>query len=66
MNMQISYLSPPFGPAVFYLKGVTPPEISMGDIFHSIWPFMALQLVALATVMAFPRLALWLPGLMIK
>ena len=66
MNMQISYLSPPFGPAVFYLKGVTPPEISMGDIFHSIWPFMALQVVALAIVMAFPQLALWLPSLMIK
>ncbi len=66
MNMQISYLSPPFGPAVFYLKGVTPPDITIGDIFHSIWPFMALQMVALALVMAFPRLALWLPSLMIK
>jgi tripartite ATP-independent transporter DctM subunit len=66
MNMQISYLSPPFGPAVFYLKGVTPPEITIGDIFHSIWPFMALQVTALAIVMAFPQLALWLPSLMIK
>ena len=66
MNMQISYLSPPFGPAVFYLKGVTPPDITIGDIFHSIWPFMALQVVALAIVMAFPQLALWLPSLMIK
>ena len=66
MNMQISYLSPPFGPAVFYLKGVTPPDITIGDIFHSIWPFMALQVVALVIVMAFPQLALWLPSLMIK
>jgi tripartite ATP-independent transporter DctM subunit len=66
MNMQISYLSPPFGPAVFYLKGVTPPDITIGDIFHSIWPFMALQVVALAIVMTFPQLALWLPGMMIK
>ncbi len=66
MNMQISYLSPPFGPAVFYLKGVTPPEITIGDIFHSIWPFMALQVTALVIVMAFPRIALWLPSLMIK
>ncbi len=66
MNMQISYLSPPFGPAVFYLKGVTPPDITIGDIFHSIWPFMALQIVALGLVMAFPILALWLPSLMIK
>jgi len=66
MNMQISYLSPPFGPAVFYLKGVTPPDITIGDIFHSIWPFMALQVVALVIVMTFPQLALWLPSLMIK
>lgn len=66
MNMQISYLSPPFGPAVFYLKGVTPPDITIGDIFHSIWPFMALQMVALALIMTFPQLALWLPSLMIK
>ena len=66
MNMQISYVSPPFGPAVFYLKGVTPPDITIGDIFHSIWPFLALQVVALLTVMSFPQLALWLPSLMIK
>jgi tripartite ATP-independent transporter DctM subunit len=66
MNMQISYLSPPFGPAVFYLKGVTPPDITIGDIFHSIWPFMALQVAALIIVMMFPALALWLPSLMIK
>jgi tripartite ATP-independent transporter DctM subunit len=66
MNMQISYVSPPFGPAVFYLKGVTPPDITIGDIFHSIWPFMALQVVALFIVISFPQLALWLPSLMIK
>ncbi len=66
MNMQISYLSPPFGPAVFYLKGVTPPDITIGDIFHSIWPFMALQVAALTIVILFPQLALWLPSLMIK
>ena len=66
MNMQISYVSPPFGPAVFYLKGVTPPDITVGDIFHSIWPFMALQFVALLVVILFPQLTLWLPSLMIK
>ncbi len=66
LNMQISYISPPFGPAVFYLKGVAPPEITVGDIFRSVWPFMGLQLAALALVMAFPKLALWLPGLMIR
>ena len=63
MNMQISYLSPPFGPAAFYLKGVAPPEISLQDIYNSLWPFMALQILALAIVMMFPQLALWLPSL---
>ena len=63
MNMQISYLSPPFGPAAFYLKGVAPPEITLQDIYNSLWPFMALQILALAIVMMFPQLALWLPSL---
>jgi tripartite ATP-independent transporter DctM subunit len=65
MNMQISYISPPFGPAAFYLKGASPPEISMGDIFRSVWPFLGLQVIALGLVMAFPQIALWLPQTMI-
>jgi tripartite ATP-independent transporter DctM subunit len=64
MNMQISYISPPFGPAAFYLKGVTPPGITLTDIFRSIWPYMGLQVLALGIVMAFPRVALWLPATM--
>ncbi len=66
MNMQISYISPPFGPAAFYLKGVTPPGITLGDIFRSIWPYIGLQLVALGLVIAFPQIAMWLPGTMAK
>jgi tripartite ATP-independent transporter DctM subunit len=66
MNMQISYVSPPFGPAAFYLKGVTPPDITLGNIFHSIWPYMGLQIVALGLVMSFPQIALWLPGTMAR
>jgi len=66
MNMQISYISPPFGPAAFYLKGVTPPGITLGDIFASIWPYLGLQVVALGLVIAFPPIALWLPGTMAK
>ena len=66
MNMQISYISPPFGPAAFYLKGVTPPGITLGDIFASIWPYLGLQIVALGLVIAFPQIALWLPGTMAK
>jgi len=64
MNMQISYISPPFGPAAFYLKGVTPPGITLTDIFRSIWPYMGLQVIALGLVIAFPQIALWLPGTM--
>jgi len=64
MNMQISYISPPFGPAAFYLKGVTPAGITLGDIFGSIWPYMGLQVIALGLVIAFPEIALWLPRTM--
>jgi len=65
MNMQISYISPPFGPAAFYLKGAAPPNITIGDIFMSVWPFLGLQLIALGLVIAFPSIALWLPQTMI-
>ncbi len=54
MNMQVSFLSPPFGPAAFYLKSVAPPEISLGDIFKSLLPFIALQILAVAILVAFP------------
>jgi TRAP-type mannitol/chloroaromatic compound transport system permease large subunit len=66
MNMQISYISPPFGPAAFYLKGVTPKDVTLTDIFHSIWPYLGLQFVALGIVIAFPQIALWLPGTMAR
>jgi tripartite ATP-independent transporter DctM subunit len=64
MNMQISYISPPFGPAAFYLKGVAPPGITLSDIFRSIWPYLGLQVVALGLVITFPQIALWLPATM--
>ena len=63
MNMQVSYLSPPFGPAAFYLKGVAPPEISLQDIFAGLWPFIILQLTGLMLVLTLPEIALWLPRL---
>ncbi|WLQ16188.1 TRAP transporter large permease subunit [Hahella aquimaris] len=59
MNMQVSFLSPPFGPAAFYLKSVAPKDISLGEIFISLLPFIGLQLIALALLIAFPQLALW-------
>lgn len=64
MNMQISYISPPFGPAAFYLKGVVPKDVALNDIFGSIWPYLVLQFVALGMVISFPQIVLWLPGTM--
>jgi tripartite ATP-independent transporter DctM subunit len=63
MNIQIYMLSPPFGPACFYLKSVAPKDVTLQEIFISILPFIALQIIGLALVMAFPQIALFLPGL---
>ena len=63
MNMQISYLTPPFGPACFYLKGVAPPDISLEDIFKAVIPFILLQILGLLLVLFFPDIAMWLPKL---
>ncbi|KMK66715.1 TRAP transporter large permease subunit [Puniceibacterium sp. IMCC21224] len=54
MNMQVSFLSPPFGPAAFYLKSVAPPDISLTDIFRGFLPFIALQLLALSVLLIWP------------
>ncbi|WP_104399613.1 TRAP transporter large permease [Vibrio penaeicida] len=59
LNMQLSFLTPPFGPAAFYLKSVAPPEISLGMIFKAVIPFIGLQIVALILLIWFPELALW-------
>ncbi|MEQ9139970.1 MAG: TRAP transporter large permease subunit [Algiphilus sp.] len=63
VNMQMSFLSPPFGYALFYLRGVAPPEIPMTDIFKSALPFLFLQIVGLALCMIFPQIITWLPRL---
>ncbi|MEQ8441245.1 MAG: TRAP transporter large permease subunit [Alphaproteobacteria bacterium] len=57
MNMQVSFLSPPFGPAAFYLKSVAPPDISLGEIFKSLLPFIGLQILAVGMLIVFPGLA---------
>ena len=59
LNMQVSFLSPPFGPAAFYLKSVAPKDISLGEIFTSLLPFIALQVFVLSLVISFPELAMW-------
>jgi tripartite ATP-independent transporter DctM subunit len=63
-NLQISFLSPPFGYALFYLKGVAPPEIKTTDIWKSIIPFVGLQATGVALVMIFPQIILWLPSIL--
>jgi len=62
MNLQASFLTPPFGWALFFLKGVAPPQISTRDIYVGVLPFIGLQLVALALLFVFPGLATWLPS----
>lgn len=66
VNMQMSFLSPPFGYALFYIRGVCPPEISMATIFKSSLVFLALQTVGLLLVILIPGLALWLPDLVYR
>ena len=61
MTCQIAYLTPPFGYNLFLMRAFAPPEISMGDIYRSVGPFVLLMLGALVLVMLFPDLALWLP-----
>ncbi len=61
VNMQMSFLSPPFGYALFYLRGVAPPEIPMSEIFKAALPFLGIQLLALIICMIFPEIILWLP-----
>jgi tripartite ATP-independent transporter DctM subunit len=61
LNIQIYFLSPPFGPACFWLKSVAPKDISLQEIFLSVLPFIGLQIVGLILVMSFPQIALWLP-----
>lgn len=64
MNMQISYLTPPFGPACFVLKSVAPPELSLPDIFRGMVPFIMLQAIGLLLVLFIPQIAMWLPNAM--
>ena len=59
MNMQCSYLTPPFGPAAFYLKSVAPPDITLHAIFSGVLPFVLLQAIGLLLVLLFPAIALW-------
>jgi tripartite ATP-independent transporter DctM subunit len=61
INLQTSFLTPPFGFALFYLRGVAPPEVTTGQIYRGVMPFVALQILALLVLATVPELATWLP-----
>ncbi|MDN2566289.1 TRAP transporter large permease subunit [Aquibium sp. A9E412] len=64
VNIQIAYLTPPFGFVLFWLKSVMPKGVSMGDIYGSVGPFVVLQFIGLMLVFFFPAIATWLPGVL--
>ena len=61
ITTQIAYMTPPFGYNLFLTRAMSPPEITLSDIYRSITPFVAVMVLALATIMIFPQIALWLP-----
>ena len=61
MNIQIYFLSPPFGPACFWLKSVAPKDVTLQEIFVSVLPFICLQIIGMLLVMFIPEIALWMP-----
>jgi TRAP-type mannitol/chloroaromatic compound transport system permease large subunit len=66
LNLQTAFLSPPVAMAAFYLKGVSPPHVTLNQIFAGMMPFMGIQVIALALLYAFPAIGLWLPGMLYK
>lgn len=65
LNMQMAYMTPPFGWCLILMKGIAPPEVSTTDIWRSVPPFVGMQMLVLIIVMIFPPLAIWLPGKMV-
>ena len=62
VNLQTSFLTPPFGFSLFYLRGAAPPEIATGQIYAGVIPFIGLQIIGISLVWMLPQLATWLPG----
>jgi len=65
VNLEMSYLTPPFGYNIFYMKSIAPEGVTIGDIYRSVWPFVILQGIGLILCMVFPKIILWLPSVMI-
>ena len=66
INLQTSFLTPPFGFALFYMKGVAPSEVKMQEIYRGIIPFVMFQLIGLIIVLYRPQITLWLPAIMLE
>ncbi|WP_292754772.1 TRAP transporter large permease subunit, partial [Methylophaga sp. UBA4502] len=64
INLQTSFLTPPFGFSLFYLKASAPSNLKLMDIYRGIMPFVGIQIIVLALLISFPAISLWLPNLM--
>ena len=64
--IQTSYLTPPMAPAIFFLRGISPTEIRLADMYRGVVPFIVLHFVCLGLLIMFPELALWLPEIMFE
>lgn len=64
VNLQTSFLTPPFGFSLFYLKASAPPEVRINDIYKGVLPFILIQVLLIIAIISFPKLTLWLPDLM--
>jgi TRAP-type mannitol/chloroaromatic compound transport system permease large subunit len=63
VNLQTAFMTPPFGATLFYMKGTAPPQVTMGDVYGAMYPFVGLQVVGLLLCIWFPGISLWLPRL---
>ena len=66
LNLELATLSPPFGLALFVMKGIATPDTTMGDIYRAALPFVGLNLLVMGIMIAFPDVVLWLPSLMVR
>ena len=66
LNLQTAFLSPPVAMAAFYLKGVSPPHVTLNQIFAGMMPFMGIQVIAIFLLYMFPQIGLWLPQMLYR
>jgi len=64
LNIEMAMTTPPFGMSLFVMKSVAPRDVTMSDIYKAVIPFLVLDLLVMALIIAWPQIALWLPGLM--